>query len=361
MEQLCDTIQMLDLIVQPALCVKGGRIIKLNQAAQHLLLSPDGDIDSLLLTGKEEYAAFEGGCLYLTMNIAGQSFGASVTRMGELDVFLLDQEAEQAELQAMALAARELREPLASVMISAERLFPMTGPEVDPQMRDQAARLNRGLMQLLRIVTNMSDASRCSAATPDHQELRDVSAFMREIFCKTEELATYAGITLGYTGPDAPVFSLIDSQLLERAVLNILSNALKFTPKGGRIEAKLSQSQRGNKLILTVQDNGQGIAPELRGNVFHRYLRQPALEDSRYGIGLGMVLIRSAAAQHGGTVLIDQPCETGTRLTLTLALRQDTTALVRANALHIDYAGERDHTLIELSDCLPAAAFDVKK
>ena len=89
MEQLCDTIQMLDLIVQPALCVKGGRIIKLNQAAQHLLLSPDGDINSLLLTGKEEYAAFEGGCLYLTMKIAGQSFGASVTRMATLNPLMI--------------------------------------------------------------------------------------------------------------------------------------------------------------------------------------------------------------------------------------------------------------------------------
>ena len=359
MEQLCDTIQMLDLMVQPGLCVKNGKIIKLNQAAQRLLLSPGGDIDSLLLTGKEEYAAYEGGCLYLTMNIAGQSLGASVTRMGELDVFLLDQENDQPELQAMALAARELREPLASVMISAEQLFPMTGAEANPHMRDQAARLNRGLMQLLRIVTNMSDASRCSAATATHQELRDVSAFMREIFGKAEVLASHAEVTLGYTGPDAPAFSLIDSQLVERAVLNILSNSLKFTPKGGEIKAKLSQ--RGNKLILTVQDNGQGIAQELRGNVFHRYLRQPALEDSRFGIGLGMVLIRSAAAQHGGTVLIDQPDETGTRITLTLTVRQNSAALVRSNMLHIDYAGERDHTLMELSNCLPAAAFDVKK
>jgi len=361
MDHITDAMEMIEHLRHPAFCVREGIIVKVNPAAASRMIEPGTAISQLLKTGAEEYRDYTGGCLYLTLHVCGQDLGFSVTGKNGFHLFHLEQDTQNYELQAMALAARELREPLASVMISAERLFPMTGPEVDPQMRDQAARLNRGLMQLLRIVTNMSDASRCSAATPDHQELRDVSAFMREIFCKTEELATYAGITLGYTGPDAPVFSLIDSQLLERAVLNILSNALKFTPKGGRIEAKLSQSQRGNKLILTVQDNGQGIAPELRGNVFHRYLRQPALEDSRYGIGLGMVLIRSAAAQHGGTVLIDQPCETGTRLTLTLALRQDTTALVRANALRIDYAGERDHTLIELSDCLPAAAFDVKK
>ena len=358
MEQLCDTIQMLDLMVQPGLCVKNGKIIKLNQAAQRLLLCAEGDIDSLLLSGKEEYAAFKSGCLYLTLSIGGQRFGASVTRMGEIDVFLLDQEAEQAQLQAMALAARELREPLANVMITAERLFPMADLDSTPLMQEQAARLNRGLMQMLRIISNMSDANRCSTAD-SQQELRDVSAYMREIFRKAEDLAAYADITVRYAGPDTPIFSLIDSQLLERAVLNILSNALKFTPKGGAIDAKLAQ--RDNKLILTVQDSGQGIAQELRSNVFHRYLRQPALEDSRFGIGLGMVLIRSAAARHGGTILIDHPNEAGTRITLTLAVRQDSASMVRAHMLHVDYAGERDHTLMELSDCLPAAAYDIKK
>ena len=78
-----------------------------------------------------------------------------------------------------------------------------------------------------------------------------------------------------------------------------------------------------------------------------------AVEDSRYGLGLGMVLIRSTAAVHGGTVLVDHPEGSGTRITVSFAIHQGE-ATLRSPRMRIDYAGERDHGLIELSDVLPA-------
>ena len=111
-------------------------------------------------------------------------------------------------------------------------------------------------------------------------------------------------------------------------------------------------------LQLQIQDNGSGIAQDILGNVFYRYLRQPAIEDSRFGLGLGMVMIRSAAASHGGTVLIDQPEGTGTRITLTLAIRQNGGNMLRSNVLRVDYAGELDHGLVELADCLPSELYE---
>ena len=92
---------------------------------------------------------------------------------------------------------------------------------------------------------------------------------------------------------------------------------------------------------------GSGTIPEeLLPTLFTRYLRQPGLEDGRFGIGLGMVLIRGAAANHGGTVLIDHPEEDLTRITMTLAIRQNTATVFRSPLLHTDYSGERDHTLL---------------
>ena len=133
---------------------------------------------------------------------------------------------------------------------------------------------------------------------------------------------------------------------------NILSNCIRFTPTGGQIQATLTR--KGKRLCLTVQDSGSGIADSVRGSVFRRYLRQPAIEDSRYGLGLGMVMIRAAASHHGGAVLIDRPPQGGTRVTVTLAIRQDPVSQLRSPLLKVDYAGERDHALIELSDVLPA-------
>ena len=354
MEEKKDTLGMLDLMIRPGFCVKENRIIKVNHAAEGLLLTPGSDIRPLLLTGEEEYAAFTDGCLYLTLNLSSHSCGASVTRMDGIDVFLLEQESDSSELRSMALAARELREPLTNVMITAENLFPLSAAEDDPRSSEQVARLNRGLFQLLRIIGNMSDAERYTAVS--RQETVDIPGLFAEIFEKAEALVSHAGITLTYDGPDQPIYGLANREQLERAVLNILSNAIKFTPKGGTIAAKLTRS--GRMLRLSVTDSGSGIAQSVRSSVFSRYLRQPALEDSRYGIGLGMVLIRTAAAHHGGTVLIDQPDGKGTRITMTMTIRQSEQSTLRSNILRVDYAGERDHGLIELSECLPTELYE---
>ena len=356
MDREMGCLGMLDLLVRPGFCVKNRQIIKCNPGAQALLLEPGMDITKLLSTGSAEYEELSGGCLYLTLSVSGESWGASVTRMDDMDVFVLEQEADGAELQAMALAAQELREPLANVMAVAERLFPLDAAEKDPHIRQQVARLNRGLFQMLRMIGNMSDAGFYASAPTFSLEIMDVREVAGEIFTQAAPLVEHGGLTLRFENLSQSLHCLIDREKLERAILNILSNAMKFTPPGGIIDARLVRC--GSRLRLTICDSGEGISEPLRGGVYSRYLRQPGIEDSRFGIGLGMVLIRSVAAIHGGTVLIDHPEGAGTRITMTLAIRQDTSGTLRSPLLRFDYSGERDHRLVELSDILPAEAFE---
>lgn len=348
MEKQKENSAMLHMILRPGFRVKDNRITEVNQAAESLLLTPGTDIRSLLRTGGEEYAAFQGGCLYLQLSIFSRAFGATVCRMADSDLFLLDQASDDPELQALALAARELRKPLQSAMNALKDLTPEA-----PDDREPAAILSRGLHQLLRIVGNMSDAG---ASTVSRQEIRDMDSIFAEIFEKARAMVAQTGISLTYQGLSETVYSLADRDQLERAVLNVLSNALKFTPKGGSITASLTR--RGRTLRLSIQDSGDCIADGVMGNLFSRYLRQPGIEDSRYGIGLGMVLIRTAAANHGGTVLVDQPDGKGTRITLTLAIRQNTDGQLRTPVHPFDYTGGWDHTLTELSECLPLSAYE---
>ena len=354
MDERKDITGMLDLMVLPGFCVENQTITALNAAARGLLLTEGMSITGLLLTGAQEYAAFTSGYLYLTLSLGGECWGAAVTRMDGFDVFLLEQQEDQAELRSMALAARELREPLTSVMVTADRLFPIALQEDNPEMQQQVARLNRGLYQMLRILSNMSDAGQGPSAT--RQETCDITALLTEVFEKAATLMQHTGITLTYRGPEEPVFTLADPEKLERAVLNILSNAMKFTPAGGTVDATLTR--KGKLLCLSVRDSGSGIADSILRSLFHRYLRQPTLEDSRFGIGLGMVLIRSAAAAHGGTVLIDRCEGGGTRITMTLAVRQSTDTQLHSPILRVDYAGERDHCLLEFSETLPAHLYE---
>lgn len=329
----------------PAFSVKENIITACNHSAEALLLQPGMDVRELLMTGAEEYAAFREGCLYLKLKLSSKGCGASVSKAGDSDLFLLDQEPEDADLRSLALAARELRSPLSNLMIAADGLKHRASD--DPELREQLARLNRSLHQMHRLVNNMSDAGRSDLLTP--MGMHDLNRLFYDIFEKIRTQLETTRITVTYEGLSQSVCGLANEGQLERAVLNIVSNAMKFMPEGGAIHASLTRQQ--NMLHLSIQDSGSGIAENVLMNVFTRYQRQPGIEDSRYGIGLGMVLIRSAAADHGGTVLIDFPEHKGTRITMTMAIRQD--APVLRTPVIAPSADNYRQVLTELSDCLP--------
>lgn len=334
---------LIHLIAAPCFCVRGEVIVSRNAAAESLPLSLGDAVTPLLLTGAEEYAAFQEGALSLTLSLGGTTFAATVRREGDTDYFLLEQAGWDQELTPLALAARELRGTLSGLCAVAESL--------SDQGAKEAPLLNRSLAQTLRIIGNMS-----AAPSPAyHPEFLDICALCGEFFEKAAAQLETVPRQLTYQLPKDPIYTLADPQELERAFLNLLSNAAKFTSPQDRILCSLAR--RGRMLYLTVQDTGTGIPEALRGSLFSRYLRQPAIEDGRLGLGLGMVLVRSAAAHHGGTVLVDSPNGIGTRVTMTLAIRQDIPKGFRSPILRVDYSGERDHGLVELSDVLPAECY----
>ncbi len=352
MEQENKIIPMLELMSRPAFCVDKGRIFFVNTAAKGFFLELGTPMASLVANGAEEYKSWKSGTLFLTLNLSGKLQEVQGVWMEDQQIFLLSREENLSELQALALAAMELREPLSGILTVTGRMFPGLTEAANQQ---QAAQVNRRLFQMLRTISNMSDAYRYARQDAVRLEYVQVDALLREIFDRAMELLDQAGIVLEYSDLPEPVYTLADPERLERAVYNLLSNAAKFAPKDGRIQAKLSC--RGNRLSLSVCDNGPGMETGTQSQLFDRFLREPGLEDIRNGVGLGLMLVRSTAALHGGTVLIDHPEGVGTRITMTLQIRQAKDAVLRCPALRIDYAGEWDHGLLELADCLPVSLY----
>ena len=348
MEQKNSIAEILELMSLPGFCVTENRITLANQAAGAMFLTPGLDILPLLHTGAEEYAQFQGGQLCLTLCIADKLHNATVIRMDDTDLFLLDDDSQTEEFRSMALVSMELRTPLMQVMQNAEQLF-STMDSQDPA----AAKMNKGLLQLMRTVCNLSDVSRYLESS--FMETRDICTFLEEILEKARTLTAGTGICLSWDLPREAIPCLIDSEQLERAVWNLISNAVKFTPKGGTVHAQLTCHNK--RLQFRITDSGSGIAESVRSSVFQRYLRQPGIEDNRFGLGLGMVIVRTCAANHGGTVLIDRSGDSGTRITMTLSLRQNADTTVCSPILRPDYSSGWDHGLLELSDCLPAEEY----
>ena len=348
MNQITDAMDMIDHLHQMAFCVRDCIIVKANAAASNRMIETGMQIEPLLKTGAEEYRDFSDGCLYLTLNICGQELGFSVNHKNGFDLFQLEKD-ESDVFRALALAAREMREPLSAIMIASDRLFSKKAGDSDTNMH--IGHMNRATMQLLRLISNLSDAGKYADAESVPKQIENVPVLLDEIFAKAAAAAEHIGKTVSYNGVSENILMAVNAELLERAVLHIIDNALIFTPAGGIIQASLQR--RGSKLLLSIQDNGCGIDENIRANLFSRYTREPGLEESRTGIGLGLVFARSAARHHGGTVLVDQPEACSTRITLMLPIQSGKVSEVRTKFLTVDYAAEHDHIMMEFSNIMP--------
>lgn len=350
MEKQTDILAMLELMTAPAFCVKDGRVHHRNAAAKQLLLEEGTPLDTLLGDQMTSYEAFTGGCLFLTAHLEGAALGVTINRVGQTDVFIVDQQA-QAELRIMSLVAQHLRMPLADVISLTDRLLPQLEEGADAQRKKQIAQINRKLTQMHRIMLNMADAVRYNEDSWPQMVLQDATAVVDEILDRAQVLLENTAVKLDVQLPSESILCQIDPEKLERAIYNLLSNAVKASAPDSTVQLKLWQ--KNGWLYLSVQDSGSGIPANVMSNLFTRYQRNPGLEDIRSGLGLGMVLVRAAAAAHGGTVMVQQVAEGGTRITMSLPIKTKSELSFRSQLMMPDYAGDRDHGLLELSEVLP--------
>lgn len=343
---------LLEMIDRPAFIVRDGIITDCNQLAKNRQITVGTKIKDILPENCDAYSQYKGGILYLTLQMGWIHCGATVVRQDDADIFLMDRDADQIQLQALALAGQQLRGPLSNVMTLSDMLLPELR---DDKQRDKAVQMRKALFQMMRLITNMADAERYTGSDSPRFENTELCSFFLDIVEKAKISAEDAQIQLDFHCPELPVFTMLDRERMERAMYNLLSNAIKFSRPGSRVKVNLSANKK--QACLTVEDEGDGIANHVQGSLFHRYMREPAIEDSRFGLGLGMTLVRSAAVIHGGTVLLEQT--TGTKVALTMEIRKDTPGALRTPILRIsDYAGGRDLGLLEFSETLPVCAYE---
>ncbi|HSK09997.1 MAG TPA: ATP-binding protein [Vicinamibacterales bacterium] len=198
----------------------------------------------------------------------------------------------------IAILSHELRNPMAPVMYALPVIerAPLGG-----EARHALEVVKRQMTHLGRLVDDMLDISRINSGKVELR--RDVIALqtiVRGVVETTTPQIAAARHHLEVTLPDEPVWLEADPYRLAQVLTNLLSNAAKYTPRGGRIA--LGASQEGDRAIIRVRDNGVGIAPELMPQVFEmfRQIRQP--HGLQGGLGVGLALARTLIEMHGGTI-----------------------------------------------------------
>lgn len=353
MEQPINTTSIVDMFMHPVFRVKDTVIVEANQLAQQHQIKPGSNVMDLLVTGQQEYAAFRGGFLSLAVSVGGVNYIAGVVRHEDSDLFHLRSNTMTPELRTLALAAQNINQPLANVMNVADQFLSQKAILENPEMRAQAALMNRSLYQLMRIIKNMESAGGCNL-TKSFDTVNIVS-LMSEFLNKAAAMTTADGKHLDIKLPHETIYCLADAVLIERAVYNMLSNALKFSPANSTVTVEMTHNS--NMLRFSVGNRSDRKNRDLMATAYLRYLREPGFDDGRSGLGLGLSIIQTAAAAHGGALLLDYPEEDIMRFTMTIAIANNKPGMLSSKIMLFDYAGGYDHALLELSDILSASEY----
>lgn len=207
----------------------------------------------------------------------------------------------------MRIVSHDLRSPLTSIQGFASMLESGSIGELNPQQGLFVEKILSGISQMTSLVENFQDAGRYDPETGFYEMQRkpcDVAEIIRKIVsnhivpAEKQELSLKTEIQ-----EDLPII-FADSNMLERAIINLVDNAIKYTPNGREIVVQASRN--GDHVHIAVKDNGLGISPENQKLLFERNVRIHRAEHKRVkGTGLGLFIVRSVARRHGGEAWVE--------------------------------------------------------
>jgi two-component system, OmpR family, sensor histidine kinase QseC len=207
------------------------------------------------------------------------------------------------ERRFTADAAHELRTPIAALKVHADNLRTARDAEEAEESRQQ---LDRGIERIERLVAQLLILSRVEPqATMPAPVPNDLEAIVHQQVDALRALADVRRIELSVQ--TQPTRLLGDGPALESLVRNLLDNALRYTPEGGRVRAALSNAE--GVALLSIEDSGPGIAADARERVFERFHREPG--SGVEGSGLGLSIVREVLALHRGTIQLDTAPQLG--------------------------------------------------
>jgi two-component system, sensor histidine kinase and response regulator len=216
-----------------------------------------------------------------------------------------------------SFVVHDLKNPVSAMDLQAQVL--LADRELPQRARDAAAQIRSDARSLMRLILNLLDISKSEEGQLTARlAVIDLPKLGREALDSVELKAQAAGVHLM---ADVAVDSAhADADLLRRVLENLLDNAIRHTPKGGRV--LLSATADEQRLSILIQDTGQGIPPEMRDKIFDPYVqleKEPQRSSTRGGRGLGLAFCRLAVEAHGGQIFVED-ASPGARFCVTLPL-----------------------------------------
>lgn len=209
-------------------------------------------------------------------------------------------EADRRKSEFLAMLAHELRNPLAPIY-NALQILRLSNGEGEA-VKAMAEIMERQVSQMVRLVDDLLDVSRISRGKIELRKERvELSSIIEQALEASRPAVERDAHRLTVTLPSQPVILQADPVRMIQVFGNLLNNACKFTPPGGRIA--LSAECDGDEVVVTVKDSGVGIPADLLPGIFEMFTQvDQSLERSQGGLGIGLTLVQRLVELHGGSV-----------------------------------------------------------
>lgn len=258
----------------------------------------------------------------------------------------------------VANISHELRTPLTLILGPLEGILSTPDPSLSPQHQKDLQRIYRNAGRLYSLVNDLLDFSKIDAGKiTANPEALNLNEFLENLIHDIQGLAYERGIQLTFSGCNTLSTSLHDPKIIEKIVLNLVSNALKFTPKDGCVSVHLEQ-EGDEHVKLTVKDSGIGIAPEHINRIFERFHQiDSSTSRAHAGTGIGLALVHQFVHIIGGSIHVVSDVGQGSAFIITLPLNATDAPITQKKfiaaskisqpLLHLEY---QDITTTKLDD-----------
>jgi len=247
-------------------------------------------------------------------------------RLIEKSIMLADQgetlqRANKVKTEFLASMSHELRTPLSAILGFADLLTTSPKETLSPRARESLDRIKRNGEHLLSLINDVLDLAKAEAGRLDIRMVNvNLGPLARACLAEVESLRAGNDVRLVAEVPDQPLEIVTDSQRVRQILLNLLSNALKFTEHG---QVTLSVQAAGQEVRLSVTDTGRGIPAHAVAELFQEFHQLDTGEGKRYpGTGIGLALSRRFARALGGEIEVRSREGEGSTFTLVLPRRE---------------------------------------
>ncbi|HLY25551.1 MAG TPA: GAF domain-containing protein, partial [Aggregatilineales bacterium] len=218
-----------------------------------------------------------------------------------------ERELMQARDDLSRMIVHDLRSPLTAINASMKLLGEMVPPDLPlaSSVKKTTEVSQRALRKLLYLVDSLLDIAKMESGNinldTEYHDLRPIAETVRaELMPLAEELDIHVGIVMSVDLPSL----VIDGDKIERVLLNLVDNALKFTPVGGLVQIR-ARSDQQSFVRVEVSDTGPGIPNEYKRSIFDRFQQIETAKANRRGTGLGLTFCRLTVEAHGGRIWIE--------------------------------------------------------